>query len=211
MRGALSASVCAYLSRPTRALVCAGMQLPALEQRFTHTARIQASSTPMFLRARISKMLSIWALVASKPTRPWHPYGHRWSHGPKPVARRSAYESMRSILARVHWYVSRASWCTVRGAPAADKGSLAAVPREFGQSPNAPSPACAGTSHPGTHINALTQACVSVRARCSGCVLAVAMDAAIAHYHPLSAGATEVDRALNQGSNWTELEGASAI
>ena len=36
---------------------------------------------PMFLRARISKMLSVWALVASRPTLPWHPYGHRWSHG----------------------------------------------------------------------------------------------------------------------------------
>ena len=24
-------------------------------------------------------MLSAWALVARRPTRPWHPYGHRWS------------------------------------------------------------------------------------------------------------------------------------
>ena len=99
MRGALSASVCAYLSRPTRALVCAGMQLPALEQRFTHTARIQASSscTPMFLRARISKMLSVWALVASRPTRPWHPHGHRWSH----LQCRGAHERRRVGAGRI--------------------------------------------------------------------------------------------------------------
>ena len=114
MRGALTGSVCAYLSRPTRALVCAGMQqLPALAQQITHTARIQASSTdsPLFFRARISKMLSVWALVASRLTRPWHPYGHRWSHRTGPCTAPSSTPWLQRKHTQIQW-VPMLTLCT---------------------------------------------------------------------------------------------------
>ena len=74
---------------------------------------IQASSTcsPLFFRARISKMLSVWALVASRLTRPWHPYGHRWSHRTGPCTAPSSTPWLQRKHTQIQW-VPMLTLCT---------------------------------------------------------------------------------------------------